>query len=569
MREITQLLEGRPRHFDRSLRVRIGYPPARRVLVATGLCAVIAIHVAAGVRGVGFGQMWDEGEQLSTVQRSVSSLTFAPASYYYGGLYQLPGFLAIAPTFVAHLPEIMGELKAAPSQPFEAKNYPSIRAAQAEARADIDRPEFRNLDRRIFVCLVSLIVVWVFIASHRVSGSPWAALAAAAATGLSWELSYHGRWIAADALQAQFGALTFALIVVALDAKTPALRRRWFRLAAVATGLAVSCKVLGVFLLFPIVIAIWASTDERRFPRAIVLSLEACAIAFAVFAATTPGLLLEPIHYLNDVLKVARVYATQFSDDYPLTEPRVGLRIAKIVSYLSIVLLSPYGAAAVALVLLAVVGAVVGLLQRRAKVIALLAFGLAYFAFVARQRVFVARNVLILLPVLAILMSAGLSHGVALVRRWRFGPSTVGLALAIVFAANARWIWHAAATVGTMTNAKIGRDVIDYVAARPAKKFYISPTVMNLLKVHHEPDVAALHIQSAPWAEAEYVVIEGGRGSAGKTNVAKSGTYFASLHANFDYYPSLMTFLDLASYGTPIMILRKDLAADRGVVDGQ
>lgn len=539
------------------------------MLVAGGVCTILAIHIAAGLRGVGFGQMWDEGEQLGTLKRSVSALTFTPSSYYYGGLYHFPGFLALAPTFLSHLPEIIAELKVAPSQPFDAKKYPSIRAAQTEALEEIDKPEFRNLDRRITVCLVALAIIWVFIAARRVSGSPWTALAAAAATGLSWELSYHGRWIAADALQAQFGALTFALIVVALDARTPARQRMWFRLAAVATGLAISCKVLGVFLMLPLVIAIVAATRERRFPRSIVISVEALAIAFATFALTTPGLLLEPIHYLNDVFDVSHVYATFFSDDYPYSEPVALTRVAKIISYLSVVLFSPYGLAAAALVLLAAVGVGVGLRQRRAKTIALVAFGLAYFVFVARQRVFVARNMLILLPVLAILMSVGVSQVIGLVRRWRFGPHAFALALSLVFAANARWIWRTAGTVGATTNATIGRDVIDYIAARPGTKFYISPTVMNLLKGYHEPDVAGLHIQSAPWDDAQYVVIDAGHGSGGKTNIAKSATYFASLHANFDYYPSLMTFLDLANYGTPIMVLRKDRAVERGVKDGQ
>src|SRR4029079_7937828 len=131
MREITPALRRRSRHFGRGFRARIGSRSSRRVLVAGGVCTILAIHIAAGLRGVGFGQMWDEGEQLGTLKRSVSALTFTPSSYYYGGLYHFPGFLALAPTFLSHLPEIIAELKVAPSQPFDAKKYPSIRAAQS------------------------------------------------------------------------------------------------------------------------------------------------------------------------------------------------------------------------------------------------------------------------------------------------------------------------------------------------------------------------------------------------------------------------------------------------------
>jgi hypothetical protein len=386
---------------------------------------------------------------------------------------------------------------------------------------------------------------------------------------MSWELSYHGRWIAADALQAQFGALAIASIILALDTRTPARKRMWTRLAAVATGFAMSCKVLGVFLLLPVLIGNWAATRGQRLPRRVLLSMEACALAFAAFAATTPGLLLDPIHYLNDVFQVGHVYATLFTDDYPYTEPFVLVRLAKIAGYVSLVLLSPYGAVAAALFGLAVVGAVVGLKQRRAKVVALVAFVIAYLAFVARQRVFVARNVLIVLPMLAILMSIGISRGASLLRRWRFGPAALALALAVVFVANGHWIWHTAGTIGTRTDALIGRDVIDYIAARPDTKFYISPEVMALLRGYHGPDVAALHIKSASWAEADQVVIAGGHVWDGKASFPHAGTYFASLHANFDYYPSLMIFADLASYGTPVVVLPKERAVARGAKDGQ
>jgi hypothetical protein len=569
MRAITPPFERPSRHLDRGSGSPVRYARWRGALVAAGLCAILAVHVAAGLRGVGFGQMWDEEQQLVSLQRSVSALTPDPLSYYYGGLYQLPGILALAPTLLPHIPGIIAELRAAPSQPFDATKYPSIRAAQAAAIEAIDQPKFRERDRRIFVCLVSLIIVWVFIASHRVSGSPWAALAAAAATGLSWEMSYHGRWIGADALHAQFGALTFAMIVLILDAPTPARQRMWIRMAAVASGLAVSCKVLGVFLQLPLMLAICASTREPRFPRCLGLCLEAVAIAFAVFAVTTPGVWLDPVHYLNDVCHVHLAYSTMFTDDYPNTEPFALVRLAKIVGYLSLALFSPYGAAAVALFGLAIVGAVVGLRHRRAKVAVLVTFGLAYLTFVSRQRVFIARNILVLLPMLAILMSVGISRAAALVRRWRFGPPALALALSLLFVGHARWLWRTASTVGTTTDVTISRDVIDYIADRAATKFYISPSVMALLRGYHGPDVTALHIQSVPWAEADYVVMGADRASGGKTNVPHSATYFASLHANFDYYPSLMTYLDLSSYGTPVVILRKDRAIARGVTDGQ
>jgi hypothetical protein len=552
-----------PRHFDRGSSALS--PRAHRALATVGLCAVLAINVAAGIRGVGFGHMWDESEQFSTLHLSVDAVKYTPYSYYYGGMYQMPGFLALAPIVLPHLPAILWELNAWASQPFDASKFPAIQAAQASARAAIDTPAFRSRDRAIFACLVSLTIIWVFIASRRVTGSAWAALAAAAATGLSWELSYHGRWIGADSIHAMCATLALALVIVTIDARTPARQRVWRRLAAVAVGMAMSCKVLAVFLLLPLALAIWVSSRERRFSHRLAMCVEACAIAAAAFLVLTPGPLLDTLHYANDVSHIHHAYTDMFSDDYPYTEPLLLPRLTKIASYVSLVLLSPYAPVALALLGLAIFGAIVGLRQRRAKVLVLLAYAALYLYFVAGHRVFIARTILCVLPVLAILMSVGVQQCAALLRRWRFGPAALGVALSILFALNARWIWKAATTVDTVDDASIGRDVIDYLAARPMTKFYIQPKVMALLRGYHGPDVAKRHIQSAPWADAEYVVVDGGRWSGTKANVRNAGTYFASLHANFDYYPSLLTYSDLAAYGTPVVVARKDEAVVRGL----
>src|SRR2546428_13803368 len=71
------------------------------------------------------------------------------------------------------------------------------------------------------------------------------ALLAAALLSCSWEFAYHSRWIAPDAVMAQFLWLSLLCLVAGEISGTLS----WFYLGAVAMGLAGGTKYTAAFLL--------------------------------------------------------------------------------------------------------------------------------------------------------------------------------------------------------------------------------------------------------------------------------------------------------------------------------
>jgi 4-amino-4-deoxy-L-arabinose transferase-like glycosyltransferase len=96
--------------------------------------------------------------------------------------------------------------------------------------------------RTVFLLITSLSVLWVYLIVLHWRGSWVEALLASAFLALSWEVAYHLRWIAADGILMQFGALTF---LFTLRASLKRHGRLWLQLAAAAAGLACGTKYPG------------------------------------------------------------------------------------------------------------------------------------------------------------------------------------------------------------------------------------------------------------------------------------------------------------------------------------
>src|SRR5690606_25470571 len=118
------------------------------------------------------------------------------------------------------------------------------------------------------------------------------------------------RWIAPDALNAQFTALCLLALVAAARSPRP---RPWFFAAACAAGLATGTKYTAGLLLVSVLAGlVAAAVAARRAPpsptgagpagprltRAIPIALGIFALTFLL---TTPGALLQPFTFFRDV----------------------------------------------------------------------------------------------------------------------------------------------------------------------------------------------------------------------------------------------------------------------------
>src|SRR5436309_3343424 len=99
--------------------------------------------------------------------------------------------------------------------------------------------------RAIFLLLSSLSIVWLYCLNVVLGRSRIESFLAAAILSCSWEVAYHSRWIAPDAVMMQFGLLSF--LCVAAGAKWN--RVHWLYLGAAAVGLAAGTKYPGALIL--------------------------------------------------------------------------------------------------------------------------------------------------------------------------------------------------------------------------------------------------------------------------------------------------------------------------------
>jgi hypothetical protein len=228
-----------------------------------------------------------------------------------------------------------------------------------------------------------------------------------------------------------------------------------------------------------------------------------------------------------------------------------------------LVAFSPQLWLALTLAFFIVVGAITGLVERQPKLLVVLAFLLIYSAFIASQRLLIVRNLMVTLPALAVLLAAGVQRVAWRLSSIRGGGFALVALLVIGVGLNARHSWRASVSVGTTTDDSILEQVEDEVLSQAHPKLYVSPALLQVLR--QRASLPESSLQSASWAEAETVLSYTDAMPGRKANFPRFARYFASGHANFDYYPGLLHWSGLKPAGHPIILLSKQRLLDLGV----
>lgn len=354
-------------------------PPTRWPLLALG--ALVASFVALGWRGLDFGYHWDERPcQVNPVRYSLHHGTPLPNFYVYPSLNHALNLLALAP-------EAAGAL---------VRGAPWLETLDAVVLS----PAYLLRLRGLRVALVSLALVWVFLAARQAGAGRATAWLAPAVLGLSWEVGYHSRWAAPDALMMQFAAL-WLWLVLRVPRSLPA--------AAAAAALACGTKYPGGILLAP-VLALALFAAGRPWRARLGEALRAGLVFAAVFLVTTPGSLLQTSAFVSQVRRSMSWYATGHMGH--TIAPGLP-HLAAIADYASFALLSPWPGAAGLWTALALGGLAVTLRRDPTRGLLLTAVPLAYAVYFAQQRVMIVRNLLLLAPFLAV----GVAQGAAALGR--------------------------------------------------------------------------------------------------------------------------------------------------------
>lgn len=420
---------------------------------------LFAIAVDTGRIGIDFGTHWDELAQLQLVGRSAKSGVLLPEIYNYPCVTYWLATSGVLPFMLDH-----------PNQLFVA----DTRDLQAYITTDHG---YKMRVRTICLVVSSLSIVWVYLLVLGWRRRIGEAFTAAAFLGLSWELAYHSRWIAPDAIMTSFAAMT---VMFAVLSRTRSNGRPFLHGAAIAAGLATGTKYQCGMLLVPVLIAAVQTWSRGKGFSALCRPIAACIGLFVLtYSITTPGMWLDPGRFLKYFLLVVRHYQGGGHLGYDVSPGAEHL--GKLLAYFGRDFFSPYPMAGLVVGILSVIGGWAIWRSSRSVAIVFLSFPVGFIAFMSTQRVLVVRNVLPVAPFVAVAAARGVTE--VLRRIHRPSPRALVMAgVAIILCANSVWLYRAAYSIRRATPDTALADLSDYVSKQPPKRIFASAPVLAGLR---------------------------------------------------------------------------------------
>jgi Dolichyl-phosphate-mannose-protein mannosyltransferase len=487
----------------------------RWALLIAPIVVLFSLFVITGFRGVDFGDHWDEIPwHIQPVRDMVHNGVFLPRAYIYPSLSK---WLVLLPS----LPRALSAAFASHGDPV---------AMQAAMQSAVDASDYLLTARRVFVVVSALAIVWMYCCVLVLGRTSWEALVAACCIGLSWEYGYHARWVANDCILTQFAALT--LLLLALFHRFKA--ERWLYLAAVSVGLGTGAKQPGVFILLPVLLASILSLPLNKPARQLGRLVALCALAFAAFVATTPGVVLDPFVFIGDARRISSVYAAghgQFTASSPLQHWRW------VLTYLSVDFFSPFHVVSIAMSACVVLGVAASWRQdRRFTILALLfpAFFLAFFC--SKYVVMIARNYLLIAPFMSLFAARGVADIFARIKP-RFARRVLSGVMVGVAVLQSVWLVRAGESIRNYDLVSYTRQAMEYVTDHPKTQFRVSKNVRAIARAHHLklPE----NVTSAPGGQSVVILGRGDMTDGSKQKVNDpwlTDAVFGPREVNYNWY---------------------------------
>jgi hypothetical protein len=429
------------------------------------LACLMALFVGTGIAAVDFGdEHWDEPTNVKQLLWAFEHRQPFPRYYYYGTTLMAVLAVVAVPDLLVH--------------------------GLDEAPRFLMGKSYRLRARAALIALSSLVIWATWLLARALGRPPSERLFAAALVATSWQLGFHARFIAPDGLLAAMTTLVMAL--VAWSRKRP----RLLEMAAIVVGIAAGAKYTAGLLLFVVVaealVASRGASLSQRARRVALLGL-LCALAFLV---STPGALFETEQLLSALRFQSQVYGSGWQG-YTLSGP-LGF-FAAFAGWLGSAALSPFMLLAPLFVALAVGGALAWSRGREGPLTPWLLPTL-YLAVFAAQNVFITRNLLGLIPFLAVLAARGAGL------LWASDKRSLKLAVLVlswsVIAAHAAFGIDAAESVIHASPERTANEVRTFVARHPQEVFLASPRVRELLgdapNVTAEPSASTARLLAFP-----------------------------------------------------------------------
>lgn len=440
------------------------------------LALILAFPVAIGLSIAPAYGGGDEVFTIRSLRQTIETQTILPNRYTYPSMTYNIALAAFAPPALAYVWENRAEI-------LRGSGANLLADAQRDLIALAESDAYQDMARQVFTIVNYLTLIWVYLLVRRWRKRDPEALIAVGLLAVSWEISHHAHWILPNALMMQFGALSLMWIAYGLTADKPSRARLYLRLAVIAAGLACSSKYQGGLLL----VFVWAAAVITAKPRSLRDLpwgewIRLGVLFAAAFFITTPGALIQPSIFARGV-RYEIVHYSIVGHNAHNVVPGIE-HFALNWGYLGLAALSRYPLIGAALSALALIGAGAVIARDRRMALILIGFPLVFVLYMSTQRVMFTRNLLLLIPIMAILAGRGAGVVAALIGRLarseRIGMGAVAAAIIGLSAINAAWLVESSGQVLDPPQVTPLDQIVTYLEA-PGAPVYISAGVAALL----------------------------------------------------------------------------------------
>lgn len=501
--------------------------PRSKLSAIVSALVLYLFSLGVGIWGIDFGSHWDEPITLASVRESFRTGLFLPHQYFHNSMTYDVGIVTAAAFLVSkgvHMP--------------------------VDTVEPLKEPSFHLAFRTACLAISLLSIFWCGIGAWTLSrGNPFATITAMGLLAGSWEFGYHARWIAPDTLLASFASLTFCLLILAVTKKS----LNWLILAATTAGLSFGSKQPGSLLLLPVLAG--SFSVKKPFPIHYLLGL-LVAVFCAAFVISTPGALIEPAAVLRSNKTQFWRYGASGHGGYSVVPglPHLGL----IFQYLAFSAFSKYWSLSFVAFALSVLGGGAAfqraVKERRVNPGSLTAaFLILFVLYFSTQKVLIVRNLMLLLPLLALLAAEGFLWITD--RRRQMAPVAFGVLL-VIGMINFTWLAKASATIPRYRDdlpipaSEFPDGALIWASASLRERV---PIEMRSKDRKQAQFVLYQSIDIPDWG-SNWMILPANR--RGTYRLLSSGPY----EVNYDYYPSW------DGPARPILVAR-EIAATSGLFD--
>lgn len=517
-----------------------------RWLAPLSVLALIGFSIVCGAMGVDFGWHWDEHYHVEGVRDCVDGLALTPHRYIYGSLYFYLGLLVVFAHHVRFLPAFLLEMCRKEGYGIvDIATYDSVKRFQESAHVLLASNRYVLETRMVFFCVAAMAVFWVYLTVRRLyPGRYGGALGAAAFVALSWEMHYHGRYIAIDAVVAQFMAAELYFLGSAWTAPRLSSFLGHYAAATLVAGVLFTCKATGLVALLPVLL-LPAVLPRTGLPADVLLlgsarrRLGLAALALLLWGATV--LVLQPDTAV-DFLRYAATLRREgweynfFNAANPNIILSLGDRILRCSTWLLLVVPSHYPLGAGLFCGILLLG---GFHFVRARPRLSILGGVVVLVMLTTMfshPLFFARQYLMLIPFMAVAFGVGLMalhDRIAARRPWAW--ASILVATAVIFVLNARWLYVSALGIRHQTPDGPMNDLAADLLRHP-EPMRLSPAVFSAISGR-----LATRYQCHPPTPTRGarlpVAILANEGVNHTNRLGLSRRLYAARWINFDWYP--------------------------------